>query len=201
MVAPTRDFSIYVVEDDPSVLKSLCALLNSHGYTTIACDSSESFLEVYDPEVVACLVLDLRMPGMSGLELQAHLNSLDAHLPTIVVTGHGDVPIAVQAMKAGAIEFIEKPAQVEQLLDAVAVAGEILANRPPPSVPDDLVRERIAKLTEREREVLDHLVLGKLNKEIAQELGVSQRTIEIHRSRIREKMHARGISDLIRMMR
>ena len=201
MAKPNRTFSIYVVEDDASVLKSLCALFNSHGYETIACASAEGFLEVYDAELCACMLLDLRMPGMSGIDLQTHLNGIGAKIPIIVISAHGDVPIAVRAMKAGAIDFIEKPAQVDQLLEAVRLAGDVLANRSLPRVPDDVVADRMARLTDREREVLQHLVLGKLNKEIADELGISQRTIEVHRSRIREKMHARGISDLIRMVR
>ncbi len=201
MTKPNRTFSIYVVEDDASVLRSVCALLNSHGYETIACASAEEFLEVYDSELEACMLLDLRMPGMSGIDLQAHLNAINASIPIIIVTAHGDVPIAVRAMKAGAVDFIEKPAQVDQLLEAVQLAGAVLTNRSVPRVPDEVVADRMSRLTEREREVLQHLVLGKLNKEIANELGISQRTIEIHRSRIREKMHARGISDLIRMVR
>ena len=200
MTRPTRSFSVYVVEDDAAVLNSLCALLNSHGYETIACENAEAFLQCFDRERKACMVLDLRLPGMSGIELQAHLEKFDANIPIIILSAHGDVPVAVQAMKAGAIDFIEKPAQADQLLEAVTVAGEMLSSRPPRRVPKHVVAERMANLTGREREVLQHLILGKLNKEIADELGISQRTIEIHRSRIREKMHARGISDLIRMM-
>lgn len=116
------------------------------------------------------------------------------------LTAHGDVPVAVQAMRAGAIDFIAKPPQVDQLLDAISAAGCMLFDRAPPVVSKKIVADRLAKLTDREREVLSHLLLGKLNKEIASELGVSQRTVEGHRSRIRDKMHARGIADLIRMI-
>lgn len=195
-----RSFTICVVEDDLSVLRSLCALLNAHGYETMAFESAEAFLENYDPKRKSCILLDLRLPGMSGLKLQTHLNSQDANIPIVMLTAHGDIPVAVESMKAGAIDFIEKPAQADQLLEAIDFASDILANRPQRQVPKQVVADRLAKLTKREREVLDHLILGKLNKEIALELGVSQRTIEIHRSRIREKMQARGISDLIRMM-
>jgi FixJ family two-component response regulator len=193
-------FSIYVVEDDPAVLKSLCALLNAHSYTTIPCASAENFLRVFDPNKKACLLLDVRLPGMSGTQLQAHMNELDIALPTVVVTAHGDVPIAVQAMRNGAIDFIEKPAQAEDILKAVGLAAGMLFNRQPAVLSRKIVADRVAKLTDRERDVMHHLLLGKLNKEIANELGVSQRTVEGHRSRIREKMHARGIADLIRMV-
>ncbi len=195
-----RLLTVYVVDDDPAVLKSLCALLEAHGYQAIACQSAEEFLSVYDADAKACMLLDLRMPGMSGLELQAHLNDLDAKIPIVVVTGHGDVPVAVRAMKAGAIDFIEKPTPEDQLLASLAMAKEILDGRITRAVPAELVSVRLGKLTEREREVLDLLVIGKINKEIAEHLGVSQRTVEIHRARVREKMGARGIADLIRML-
>ena len=192
--------TVYVVDDDTAVLKSLCALLLAHGYQAIACQSAEEFLSVHDADAKACMLLDLRMPGMSGLELQAHLNDLGAKIPIIVVTGHGDVPVAVRAMKAGAIDFIEKPTPEDQLLTSLAMANEILDGRITRAVPAELVSVRLGKLTEREREVLDLLVVGKINKEIAEQLGVSQRTVEIHRARVREKMGARGIADLIRML-
>ncbi len=195
-----ENLSIYVVEDDAGVLKSMCALLGAHGHATIPCASAENFLRVFDPDRKACLLLDVRLPGMSGTQLQAHLNELGISLPTVVVTAHGDVPIAVQSMRAGAIDFIEKPARAEDILNAVNMAIGMLFNRQPPVISKKIVSNRLAKLTDREREVLHHLLLGKLNKEIANELKVSQRTVEGHRSRIREKMHARGIADLIRML-
>jgi len=195
-----KNLSIYVLEDDAGVLKSLCALLNAHGHVTIPCASAENFLRVFDPSKKACLLLDLRLPGMSGTQLLAHMNEHGISLPTVVVTAHGDVPIAVQAMRAGAIDFIEKPAKAADILSAVDLAVGILFNRKPVILSKKIVADRLANLTDRERDVLHHLLLGKLNKEIANELNVSQRTIEGHRSRIREKMHARGIADLIRML-
>ncbi|WP_371227447.1 response regulator transcription factor [Roseovarius sp. 2305UL8-3] len=200
MADSDQQFAVYVVEDDDGVLKSLCALLTAHGHETIPCQSAEEFLSVYDPQRKACMVLDLRLPDMTGLQLQAHLNDIRVSIPIVVVTAHGDVPIAVQAMRAGALDFIEKPAEIERLLEAVNLAGGMLFERMPPDVPKKIVADRLSKLTEREREVLDHLLQGKLNKEIADVLGLSQRTVEIHRSRIREKMQARGIADLIRMV-
>ncbi|WP_299849890.1 response regulator [uncultured Roseovarius sp.] len=200
MTDTEEKFSVYVVEDDNGVLKSLCALLNAHGYETIACRSAEEFLNLYEPNRKACMVLDLRLPKMNGLQLQAHLADIRVNIPIVVVTAHGDVPIAVQAMRAGAIDFIEKPARIDRLLEAVRLAGGMLFNRLPPEIPKKIVADRLSKLTEREREVLQHLLQGKLNKEIADALDVSQRTVEVHRSRIREKMQARGIADLIRMV-
>ncbi len=200
MTDHTDPFSIYVVEDDYAVLRSLCALLGSHGYHCIPCPTAEHFLSIYEPERKAFMILDLRLPGMSGPQLQSHLSDHSIHIPIVVVTAHGDVPIAVQAMRAGAIDFIEKPAQEDRILEAVETATGLLFNKQPAIVSKKIVADRLAKLTDREREVLRHLLLGKLNKEIANELDVSQRTVEGHRSRIREKMHARGIADLIRMV-
>lgn len=200
MTTSSEVFSVYVVEDEGSVRRSLCALLESHGYQTIACETAEHFLDVYDPALRACLVLDLRLPGIGGIELQARLVEMNAKLPIIIVSAHGDVPIAIQAMRAGALDFIEKPAQIEQLLEAVQMAGALLFDRRPFSIPKKIVAERLAKLTDREHEVLQYLLEGNLNKEIAANLGLSLRTVEVHRSRIREKMQARGIADLIRML-
>ena len=195
-----EDFFVYVVEDDVAVLNSLCALLNAHGIRTVPCKSAEEFLAVFAPDEKACMVLDLRLPGMSGPQLQAHLSEIGASIPIVVVTAHGDVPIAVQSMRNGAIDFIEKPPQANQLLESVRIAGGMLFDRAPPGFTKTVVADRLSKLTGREREVLDHLLQGKLNKEIAAELAISQRTVEVHRSRIREKMQARGIADLIRML-
>lgn len=200
MSEPAETFSIYVVEDDDAVLKSLCALLLAHGYQTIPCVSAEQFLSVYEPERKAFMLLDLRLPGMSGMQLQSHLNEQNINIPIVIVTAHGDVPIAVQAMRHGAVDFIEKPAEEARILEAVDVASGLLFNKQPAVISKKIVADRLAKLTGREREVLHHLLLGKLNKEIAGELDVSQRTVEGHRSRIRDKMQARGIADLIRMV-
>lgn len=200
MNMPNEKFWVYVIDDDAAVLKSLCALLHAHGHVTIPCASAENFLRVFDPGLKACLLLDVRLPGMSGVQLQAHLAEMGVSLPTIILTAHGDVPVAVRAMRAGAIDFIEKPAGSEDILAAIKLAEGTLFNRQPTMVPKKIVADRMAKLTDRERSVMHHLLLGKLNKEIANELGVSQRTVEGHRSRIREKMQARGIADLIRML-
>ncbi|EET47858.1 response regulator transcription factor [Thalassobium sp. R2A62] len=193
-------FSVYVVEDNAAVLASLCALLAAHGIDTIPCPSAEHFIQIYDPAKRACMILDVRLPGMSGIQLQSYLNDNGIAIPIIVITAHGNVSIAVKAMQAGAIDFIEKPASKAQLLEALTTASGMLFNRQATVVSKKVVASRLEKLTDREREILDHLLTGKLNKEIASALDVSQRTVEGHRSRIREKMHARGIADLVRML-
>lgn len=192
---------VYVVDDDAAVRRSCAILLQAHGFKSTPCASAAEFLEKYEPSEDACIVLDIRMPEMSGLELQAHLTEKGIPIPVIILTGHGDVPAAVKAIKAGAIDFIEKPADASALLASLEEARAVLRNKPRSMVPQEEVRSRLQLLTDREREVLDHLVLGKLNKEIAESLGISQRTVEIHRARVREKMQARGISDLIMMLR
>lgn len=192
---------IYIVDDDAAVRNSLRALLVAHRFEVVVAADAEDFLSRFVPDMPSCLLLDLRMPGMSGLDLQALMQARGVVLPTIVLTAHGDVPAAVRAMKAGALDFIEKPGTEAQLLSAIEQAGRILADRPPDVLPPDEVARRLARLTTREREVLDLLVLGLTNKSIADRLGISQRTVEIHRARIRDKLEARGLSDLIRMMR
>jgi len=192
---------VYVVDDDRAVCDSLCALLSAHGFPAVAVASAEEFLAVPDFDDALCAFVDLRMPGLSGIDLLRTLVGRGVVMPVIILTAHGDVPLAVEAMKAGAIDFIEKPGSEAQLLGAIEAAANVLANRPQPTVPSGIVAERLARLTGREREVLDHLILGMTNKHIADELGISQRTVEIHRARIREKMEAGGLADLIRMMK
>ena len=201
MVEPGDRKSIFIVDDDESVRDSLCALLTAHGFTPKAFETAQDFLDKFDPENALCAFIDLRMPGMSGLELLKLLSSKAPGIPVAILTAYGDVPLAVEAMKAGAIDFIEKPGSREQLLGAIEAAASRLADRPYPKVPQHVVAERLARLTSREKEVLDHVVLGMTNKHIADQLHISQRTVEIHRARIREKMEARGLADLIRMMK
>lgn len=201
MIPLHEAIQVHVVDDDPAALDSLRALLTAHRFQTTAHESGRAFLEAFDPTIPSCVLLDLRMPVMSGMELFAEMRQLGHGAPVIVLTGHGDVPVAVAAMKAGAIDFIEKPGSEEQILAAISAAADLLANRPRAVLPAGVVADRLARLTTREREVLNYLVLGMTNKSIADELSISQRTVEIHRARIREKMEARGLSDLIRMMR
>jgi two-component system response regulator FixJ len=192
---------VYVVDDDEAVRSSLCALLKSHGFETVSFADAESLLQRVDSDNALCAFLDLRMPGLSGMELQKLLVARGSILPIIVLTAYGDVPLAVEAMKAGAIDFIEKPGSAQQLLCAIDAAKKHRANQTQAPLAKSIVTERVARLTGREKEVLNYLILGMTNKHIAEELGISQRTVEIHRSRIREKMEARSLADLIRMMK
>lgn len=189
---------VFVVDDDASVLKSLKALIRAHGHPTFTYASAEEFLADYDEDMKGCLLLDVRMPGMNGLTLQSRLESKKSSLPVVIITGHGDVPRAVQAMKAGAIDFIEKPFSDEVLLESISRAHAIIERGGPALGDAEDAVERLNQLTPREREVLDQLVLGHPNKTIAHELRISPRTVEIHRARIKEKLGARSLSDLIR---
>ena len=201
MVDPGTRKSIYIVDDDESVRDSLCALLSAHGFRPVPFQSAEDFLDKFDPQNALCAFIDLRMPGIGGIDLLKLLAAKAPIVPVVILTAHGDVPLAVEAMRAGAVDFIEKPGSQEQLLAAIDAAANRLANRPQPTLPPSIVTERLARLTSREKEVLDHVVLGMTNKHIADQLHISQRTVEIHRARIREKMEARGLADLIRMMK
>jgi two-component system, LuxR family, response regulator FixJ len=191
--------TIFIVDDDTAVRDSLAAILEAQGFTAIGFASAEAFLLGYSPVPVACAVIDLRMPGMDGLSLLEHLRSKGLMLPVVVVTGHGDVPLAVRAMKAGAIDFIEKPYTNATLLDAVrrgldsARVGELS------QVDQGDVRQRLATLTLRERDVLRQLIIGNPNKIIAFHLGISPRTVEIHRANVMKKMDAESLSHLVRM--
>ena len=192
--------TVCVVDDDRSVRVSLAALLESHGFTVRQFSSAEDLLDSFEEGAAACLLLDVHMPGMGGLELLQKLRNDYVRTPIIMITGHGDVPLAVQAMKAGAVDFLEKPCSEESLLDALRRALDSRDLSDEVDVPGAVVAQRLERLTPREREVLDHLVLGEINKVIAHKLNISQRTVEIHRARIKEKMEAQSLADLIRMM-
>ncbi len=161
--------------------------------------SAGDFLEVYSPELSGCVILDIRMPGISGLELQDKLANLGSSLPIIFVTGYGDVPMAVEAMQKGAFDFIEKPFRDQELLERIGAAMEADKTRRAQQHQEHKVQQRMARLTNREREVLELVVTGKPNKIIAHELDVSQRTVEIHRARVMEKMEAGSLAELVRM--
>jgi len=186
-----------VVDDDEAVRDSLSMLLRSVGFQPRAYESAIDFLEDYDPTQHACLVADVRMPGMSGLDLQTALNKKGSELPIIFITGHGDVPMAVDAMKAGAIDFIQKPFRDQDLLDRINQALLQDSDRRESSEERMAVRARLAALTPREREVMERVVKGQANKVIALDLGVSQRTVEIHRARVMQKMNARSLAELV----
>jgi two-component system response regulator FixJ len=174
-------------------------LMRSVGLKYEIFHSGDEFLSGYSSDRAGCLVLDIRMPGLGGLELQEKLNDMGSTLPVIFITGHGDVPMAVEAMQKGAVDFIQKPFRDQDLLDRVGEALATDQERRTERQEHAEVQSRINKLTKREREVLDLVVTGKPNKVIAYELGVSQRTVEIHRARVMEKMQARSLADLVRM--
>lgn len=192
--------TIMVVDDDAGVRNAMRSLLKSVGLNSALFASAQEFLATYQPSQVGCLVLDIRMPGMSGLELQQHLNLRGAVIPVIFMTGHGDIPMAVEAMQHGAFDFLQKPFRDQDLLDRIqrAIAKDLELRK---SLGEhDRIRKHLDTLTPREREVLDLMVQGKQNKVIAQVLDVSPRTIEIHRARVMEKMSAQSVAELVRMM-
>ncbi len=190
---------VFVVDDDAGVRDSLVMLLRVAGFGVQPFDSAVRFLADAQPAAGDCLIADIRMPDMDGLALQQELIRRGSRLPVIIVTGHGDIPLAVQAMKAGAVDFLEKPFAREALLAAVTRALDRAAEPAVSHQSRQEIASRVAVLTEREREVFELVVAGKLSKEIAFELGTSPRTIEIHRARVMQKMQARTVQDLVRM--
>ena len=192
--------TVFVVDDDPGVGDSMQVLLESAGLNSETFLSADEFLEAYDPGKPGCLLLDVRMPGLSGPELQARLREMGSTIPIIFVTAHGDVPTAVDAVKAGAVDFLEKPYRKEELLAKIQDALEEDARNRAALGDLSEIRGRLASLTPREREVMALVVDGKLNKNIARALGISQRTVEIHRSRVMEKMKVRSVSMLVQLV-
>jgi FixJ family two-component response regulator len=191
--------TVYVVDDDEAVRDSLQWMLEGKDYRVRCFDSAESFLSRYDPREVACLIIDIRMPGMTGLELQSRLLDDHSPLPLSFITGHGDVPMAVDTMKKGAMDFIQKPFQEEQLVPLVErmleQAKESFAEFQSSAARDALM----ARLTLRESQVLERIVAGRLNKQIADDLGISIKTVEAHRANIMEKLNANTVADLLKV--
>jgi two-component system, LuxR family, response regulator FixJ len=192
--------TVFIVDDDQAMRKSLHWLIESVGLSVETYPSAHRFLESYRPGRPGCLVLDMRMPGISGLELQEKLAQQQINLPVIIITGHGDVPMAVRAMKAGAVDFIEKPFNDQLLLDRIQHALEQDAEHRSTQAQREEVAARLTMLTPREREVMEMVVAGKPNKVVAAQLGVSAKTVEAHRARVMEKMQAKSLADLIRMV-
>jgi len=190
--------TIFVVEDDVSVRESLRALLESADLKVIDFASAVEFLNSADERRGSCIIADVRMPGMNGLEMQEELVKRGSKLPVIIITGHGDVAMAVQAMKVGAIDFLEKPFDDETLLDCVHRALDVMEKKRDLMKEAEDASQQISRLTRRELEVLEQLVAGRSNKLVARELSISPRTVEIHRARIMDKLKARGLSDLVR---
>lgn len=193
-----QDGTVFVVDDDPGVRDSLAMLLTSSGYKVKSYASATAFLASETPDAVGCMVVDVQMPEMNGLALQQELAARRFRLPVIIMTGHGDIPIAVQAMKAGAVDFLEKPFDDGVLLDGIRRALESVSSAADQALAAKETKRRLEQLTDREREVMDLIVAGKANKVIAYELSISPRTVEIHRSRVMEKMAAGNLADLVR---
>jgi FixJ family two-component response regulator len=190
--------TVFVVDDDPAFRKSVTWLVGSVGLAVEAFPDAPSFLQRAHPGIAGCVVADLRMPGLSGLDLQSELSRLGVRIPVILITGYADVPAAVRAMKAGAVDFLEKPMGGQELLDRIREALERDATSRASSAHRADLEARYAKLTARERQVLHEIVAGKPNKIVAAELGVSPKTVEVHRARVMEKMGVDSLADLVR---
>lgn len=194
------EYLVHIVDDDDAVRDSLLELLDSVGVDAIGFESGDAFLRVFNTRMAGCLVLDIRMPGISGLELQKKLIELGSTLPIIFITGHGDIPMAVQAIKRGAVEFVQKPFRDQELLDCIRSALEFSRSSHDKLMESKLVRERLNTLTAREKETLELISEGHPNKVIASKMNISQRTVENHRAHLLEKLHARSTAELIKLM-
>ena len=194
------DPKVYIVDDDEAVRESLALLLDSMDQNCQSFNSAVDFLDAYSGDMNGCLVLDIRMPGMNGLELQKQLNVQGCILPIIFVTGHGDVPMAVEAMQHGAVDFIQKPYREQDLLDKINMALALDETNREALEQRHKIIEKLASLTPREKQVMEMMVDGKANKVIAIDLGISQRTVEIHRSRVMEKMATNSLAHLVKMV-
>ena len=190
---------VYVVDDDASVRRALSRLIHSVGLEVMTFPSAQAFLAFAAPDRPACLVLDVRLPGPSGLDLQAALTQANRSLPTVFITGHGNVPTSVRAMKGGAVDFLQKPFNDQELLDCVQRALRRSGEERAEKAKREELERRVGSLTPREREVLMLVVAGMLNKQIADKLGIAEKTIKVHRGRVMEKMQADSIADLVRM--
>jgi FixJ family two-component response regulator len=190
---------VFVIDDDPSVRAALAGLLRSVGLSAKLFASTQEFLQSDRDDVLGCIVLDVRLPGLSGLDLQRELAKSGSHLPIIFITGHGDIPMSVRAMKAGAIEFLTKPFRDQELLDAIHLGIERDRERRQDAGLVERLRERFASLTSRERQIMAHVVTGRLNKQIAGDLDLSEITVKVHRGHIMRKMGAKSFAELVRM--
>lgn len=195
----TKAATVYVVDDDPSMRDSLRWLIESVGLRVDAFPNADAFLEQFHNDTPGCLVLDVRMPGTSGMELLDMLKNRGVHMPIIIISGHGDVPMAVQALKRGAMDFLEKPFRDQELLEQVSRAIEMDQNQRKRQASVSGIRARLEKLTPREREVMVMVVGGYANKQVANRLGLSEKTIEVHRSRVMGKMQAKTLPCLVKM--
>ncbi len=192
--------TVFIIDDDEAVRRFLSGLIASVGLHVETYASAQEFLDADEPSQPGCLLLDIRMPGMSGLELQKELASRNIRIPIIILTGHGNVQVAVHAMKAGAVDFIEKPFNNELLLDRIQMAVAESVDADTTRIKQDEIAHRMELLTPREHQVLDIVAAGETNKAIARRLEISEKTVEIHRARVMEKMQAKSLADLVKMV-
>jgi len=190
--------TVFLVDDEPGMLKALTRLLEAEGFTVRAFTSAKTFLESYHAEALGCVVLDVAMPELDGLELQQRLTQSGVLLPIVFLTGHGDIPMSVRAVKAGALDFLTKPVKDVDLLRAVRAALQRAAEQRELIRETALLHQRYSGLTPREREVMAHVVAGELNKQVADALGIGEHTVKVHRSHIMEKMGVPSLADLVR---
>ncbi len=191
---------VFVVDDDASVRRAIKRLISSVGPTVEVFGSAQEFLAATIPDVPSCLIVDIRLPGISGLDFQRQLTEANIHIPIVFITAHGDIPMTVRAMKAGAVEFLTKPFRDQDLLDAIQLALSKDRSRRQREAELRVLLERFASLTPREREVVRMVVSGMLNKQIAAEVGSTENTVKVHRSRAMEKMQAESLADLVKMI-
>lgn len=192
--------TVFIIDDDEAMRDSLGLLMRSVGINYETYSNAQSFLENYEESRSGCLLLDIRMPGMSGLDLQQKLQEMDAELPILFITGHGDVPMAVEAMKKGAVDFFQKPFRDQALLDRISQVMAQLNDNQKKQAERQQIRSRLERLTARENEILNLVVQGVGNKVIAADLGISQRTVELHRAHVMQKMQADSLAQLVQMV-
>ena len=196
--SPLATSTVFLLDDEPGMLKAVTRLLKAEGFNVQAFTSAKAFLEVYRPEALGCLVLDVAMPELNGLELQERLTRSGLLVPIVFLTGHGDIPMSVQAIKAGAVDFLTKPVKDADLLRAVGAALQRAGEQRELISEIALLRQRYSSLTPRESEVMAHVVAGQLNKQVASDLGIGEHTIKVHRARVMEKMGVESVADLVR---
>ena len=196
MTEPT----IFIVDDDPAMRESLSWLLETIGHPVKTFENAQEFLDNFDSQAPGCLVLDVRLPGMSGLQLQQKMKNDNVNLPVIIISGHGDVPMAVKAMQQGALEFHEKPFRDQELLDSIQDALEVDATNRSKNAESAEIQSRVNTLTPREKEIMDLLIRGNPNREVASQCSISVKTVEVHRARIMDKMKANSFPKLIHMV-
>ncbi|VAX14162.1 Tetrathionate reductase two-component response regulator [hydrothermal vent metagenome] len=194
-----HDFCIYIIDDDKGMRDSLTWLVKSSNYDAVAFENAESFIENLPDNQLGCVIADIRMPGMSGLELYQKLVQMNFQMPVIIITGHGDISMAVKALKDGIFDFVEKPFDDRVILDSISMAIRYCKNQREQRSIQEMLHERFETLTSREKEVMDKIVLGLSNKQIAARLNISIKTVEVHRSRVMEKMQADSLAALVRM--